>query len=135
MRILCIDYGKKRCGVAASDPMRIIASSLGMVETKDLMAFLRSYFKQEQVERVLIGYPLNLDGSATHATPLVDGFMRAFSNAFPSIPIEPLDERYSSKEASREIAGMGLKKSERERKGLIDEVAAVMLLREWLQSH
>lgn len=134
MRILCIDYGKKRCGVAVSDPLRIIASSLGMVETKDLMAFLRAYFKKEPVESVLIGYPLSLDGTATHATPLVDGFMRAFRNAFPKILIEPLDERYSSAGASREIAGMGLKKSERERKGLIDEVAAVLLLREWLQN-
>lgn len=134
MRILCIDYGKKRCGVAATDPMRIIASSIGMVETKDLMAFLRDYFKKEPVEKVLIGHPVNLDDSATHATPLVDGFIRAFKNAFPKMPIEPLDERYSSAEASREIAGMGLKKSARERKGLIDEVAAVLLLREWLQS-
>ncbi len=134
MRILCIDYGKKRCGVAATDPLHIIASSLGVVETKDLMSFLRTYFKTEPVERVLIGYPLNLDDSATHATPLVDGFIRAFRNAFPSMPIETLDERYSSSAASREIAAMGLKKSQRERKGLIDEVAAVMLLREWMQS-
>ncbi len=135
MRILCIDYGKKRCGLAVTDALHIIASSLGMVETKDLMSYLRSYIKQEPVGRVLIGYPLNLDGSPTHATPLVDGFMRAFRNAFPALPIEPVDERYSSAEASREIAGMGLKKSERQRKGLIDEVAAVLLLREWLQSH
>ncbi len=132
MRILCIDYGKKRCGLAATDPLRIIASSLGMVETKNLMTFLRTYFKQEPVERVLIGFPLSLDGGQTHATPLVDGFIRAFKNAFPAMPIEPIDERYSSADASREIAAMGLKKSGRERKGLIDEVAAVLLLREWM---
>ena len=132
MRILCLDYGKKRTGIAVTDPLRIIATSLGMVETKGLMDFLRAYFKQESVSKVLIGYPLNLDDSPTHATPLVEGFIKAFHKVFPAMPIEKIDERYSSKLASQAIAGMGLKKKERERKGIIDEVSAVMLLQEWL---
>ncbi len=133
MRVLCLDYGKARTGIAATDPLRIIATSLGTVQTKDLMSFLKGYFAQESVSLVLIGYPLNLDDAPTHATPLVEGFIKAFKNTFPTIPIEKIDERYSSKMASSAIAGMGLKKKDRERKGLIDEVSAVMLLQEWLE--
>ena len=131
-RILCIDYGKKRCGIAATDPLQIVATSQGMVETPKLMDWLKIYIAREEVERLLIGYPLNTDGSATHATPLVQGFVTAFQKQFPALPVEKLDERYSSKLASAEIAQMGLKKKVREKKGIIDEVAAVMLLQEWL---
>lgn len=133
MRILCLDYGKKRTGIAVSDPMRLIATALETVETKDLMTKLRQYFAVEEVGQVLIGYPLNLDGSATDATPLVEGFIRAFKNVFPKMPIEKVDERNSSSAASVAISGMGLRKKEREKKGIIDSVAAVMLLQEWMQ--
>lgn len=134
-RILCLDYGKKRTGVATTDPLKIIATSLGTIETKTLFDYLKKYIATESVERLLIGYPLNLDNSPTHATPLVDAFIKRFTKDYPSIPIEKLDERYSSKFASQAIAGMGLKKKDRERKGIIDEVAAVMLLQEWMQNH
>lgn len=129
---MMLDYGKKRTGVAATDALRIIATSLGTVETKDLMDFLKKYFAQESVSLVLVGYPLNIDDSPTHATPMVKGFIGAFKKLFPTIPIETVDERYSSKLASQAIAGMGLKKKDRERKGLIDEVSAVMMLQEWM---
>ena len=132
MRVLCLDYGKKRTGIAVTDPLRIIATSLGTVETKALVDFLKKYFSEESVSLVLIGYPLNLDDSPTHATPLVDGFIRAFKKAFPALPVEKIDERHSSKLASQAIAGMGLRKKDRERKGIIDEVSAVMLLQEWM---
>lgn len=132
MRVMMLDYGKKRTGVAATDALRIIATSLGTVETKGLMDFLRKYFAQESVSLVLVGYPLNIDDSPTHATPMVEGFIRAFKKLFPTMPIETVDERYSSKLASQAIAGMGLKKKDRERKGLIDEVSAVMMLQEWM---
>jgi putative Holliday junction resolvase len=135
MRVICLDYGKKRTGIAVTDAMRIIATSLGTVDTKELMAFLKDYFARESVSLVLIGYPLNLDNSPTHATPLVEGFMRAFRRQFPSMPIEPIDERYSSKMASQAISGMGLKKKDREQKGIIDAVSAVMLLQEWMNSN
>lgn len=134
MRVIMLDYGKKRTGVAVTDPLRIIATSLGMVETKELMTFLKTYFTRESVSFVLIGYPLNLDGSPTHATQLVEGFIRAFKKNFPAMPIEKIDERYSSKLAAQAISGMGLKKKDRERKGIIDEVSAVMLLQEWLEN-
>lgn len=135
MRVMMLDYGKKRTGVAVTDALRIIATSLGTVETKDLTDFLKKYFSQESVSLVLVGYPLNLDDSPTHATPLVDGFIRAFKKLFPTVPIETVDERYSSKLASQAISQMGLKKKDRERKGIIDEVSAVMLLQEWMEQH
>lgn len=131
-RVLCIDYGGKRTGIATTDPMQIIATAIGMIETKELFAWLKKYFATEAVERVLIGYPLNLDGTPTHATPLVEAFIKKFTTDFPAIPLEKIDERYSSKWASQAISGMGLKKKERERKGLIDEVSAVMMLQEWM---
>ena len=134
-RVLCIDYGQKRTGVAATDPSQIIATAIGMIETRDLFTWLKKYVTAEPVERVLIGYPLNLDGTPTHATPLVNAFIKKFEKDFPSIPLEKVDERYSSKWASQAIAGMGLKKKERERKGLIDEVSAVMMLQEWMSGH
>lgn len=135
MRVLCLDYGKKRTGIAVTDPMRIIATSLGTIPTNTLMDFLKDYFSKESVSLVLIGYPLNIDDSPTHATPLVNGFFNAFKSKFPKTPIEKIDERYSSKYASQAISGMGLKKKDREKKGLIDEVAAVMLLQEWMNNH
>jgi len=131
-RVLCIDYGQKRTGIATTDALKIIATSLGMVETRDLFPYLKKYLANEPVERVLIGYPLNVDDSPTHATPLVEAFIKRFEKDFPQVPIEKVDERYSSKWASQAIAGMGLKKKDRERKGIIDEVSAVMLLQEWL---
>ena len=133
MRVMMLDYGKRRTGVAVTDPLRIIATSLGTIETRELTDFLKKYFAQESVSLVLIGYPLNLDDSPTHATPLVEGFIRAFKKLFPAIPIETVDERHSSQNASQAIAGMGLKKKDRERKGIIDEVTAVMLLQEWME--
>ena len=132
-RIVCIDYGGKRTGIAATDPSQIIATAIGMIETKVLFDWLKKYFTTETVDRVLIGYPLNLDGTPTHATPLVEAFIKKFTNDFPAIPLEKVDERYSSKWASQAISGMGLKKKERERKGLIDEVSAVMMLQEWME--
>lgn len=135
MRILCLDYGKKRTGIAVTDPLRIIATSLGTVETDALMDFLKKYFSEESVSLVLVGYPLNLDDTPTHATPLVDGFIKAFKKAFSTIPVQQVDERYSSRRASQAISGMGLRKKAREQKGIIDQVAAVMLLQEWLDSN
>jgi len=134
-RILCIDYGQKRTGIATTDPMKIIATAIGMIETKELFAWLKKYLAAEAVERLLIGYPLNIDGMPTHATPLVEAFIKKFTKDFPTIPLEKVDERYSSKWASQAIAGMGLKKKAREQKGLIDEVSAVMMLQEWMNNH
>ena len=133
-RILALDYGKKRTGIAVTDPLQIIATGLETVDSNELIGYLKKYMATEQVEKVLIGYPLNMDESPTDATPLVDKFIPKFQHVFPNLPIEKADERLTSKMASAAISGMGLKKKARERKDLIDTVAAVIILQEYLES-
>ena len=132
-RILSIDYGGKRSGLAVTDPLKIIASGLCTVETPRLMTFLRDYFSKEEVERVIIGMPVNWDESATHATPLVQKFITAFKKHFPSIPIIEVDERFTSKMAQQAMIEMGMKKKQRQVKSNVDEIAATILLQEYLQ--
>lgn len=131
-RILAIDYGKKRTGLAVTDPLQIIATALDTVDTGELIGYLKKYMAAEPVEKVLVGYPLNFDDTPTDATPLVDKFILKFGNVFPQLPVEKVDERMTSKMASREIAAMGLKKKDREKKELIDAVSAVIMLQEYL---
>jgi putative Holliday junction resolvase len=131
-RIISLDYGKKRTGIAVSDPLQIIATALDTVDSNELIGYLKKYTAAEPVEKILIGYPLNMDNSPTDATPLVEKFIIKFGNVFPNMPVEQIDERMTSKIASREIAAMGLKKKDREKKELIDAVAAVMMLQEYM---
>ncbi len=131
-RIIALDFGKKRTGVAVTDPLKIIATALETVDSNELIGYLKKYMLTEPVEKIIIGYPLNLDDTPTDATPLVEKFIVKFGNVFPAMPVEKIDERLTSKMASREIAGMGLKKKDRQQKGLIDTVAAVMMLQEYL---
>lgn len=131
-RILCIDYGAKRTGIAVTDPLKIIATGLTAVDTKDLISFLTGYLRQETVELILIGEPRNLDDTDTHATPLVQGFIKKLQKEFPSVPLQTVDERYTSKLASRAMIQMGMKKKDRQNKKNIDEVAATMMLQEYL---
>ncbi len=133
-RILALDYGKKRTGIAVTDPLRIIATGLETVDTGELIGYLKQYLKQEPVGLILVGYPLNFDDSPTDATPLVDKFIRKFRNVFPDLPLETIDERMTSMMASQAISQMGLKKKDRQRKELIDEISAVIMLQEYLQS-
>ena len=133
-RIICIDYGGKRTGLAVTDPLQIIATALTTVATKDLITYLKEYFAKEQVELILIGEPLNLDDSATHATPLVVEAVRLLQKEFPHIPLKKVDERFTSKMASRAMVEMGMKKKDRQVKGNIDQIAATIMLQEYLQS-
>lgn len=133
-RILCIDYGKKRTGIAVTDPLKIIATALTTVETKDLFAFLKRYFQTEAVELVLIGEPKNLDDSDTHATPLVNQFIKKFKKDFPLMKIETVDERYTSKLAVQAMIEMGMKKKDRQKKENIDQIAAAIMLQEYLKN-
>ena len=132
-RILCIDYGAKRTGLAVTDPMRIIASGLAAVDTKELLSFLKKYFQQEVVELILIGEPKNWDDTDTHATPLVEKIIKQLEKNFPKIPIKRVDERYTSKMAKDAMLEMGLKKMQRRNKKLVDEIAATILLQEYLR--
>lgn len=133
-RILCIDYGRKRTGLAVTDPLQIIASALITVETKELLIFLKKYFQQEQVELILIGEPYNLDGSPTHATALILQFIQKLKKEFPSIPVQTLDESFTSKMASKAMVDMGMKKKDRREKGNIDKIAATIMLQEFLEN-
>jgi putative Holliday junction resolvase len=132
-RIIALDIGKKRTGIAVTDELQIIATGLDTVETGELIGYLKKYIANNMVEKVLVGYPLNLDDSPTDATPIVEKFIIKFGNVFPAMPVEKIDERMTSRMASREIAGMGLRRSEKEKKGLIDVVAAVMMLQEYME--
>jgi putative holliday junction resolvase len=131
-RILCIDYGAKRTGIAVTDPLKIIAQALVTVETPQLFNFLKDYFKKEAVELILIGEPKNLDDSDTHATPLVRKTIERLKKEFPAIPVEAVDERYTSKLASRAMVDMGMKKKQRQDKSMIDQIAAAIMLQEYL---
>ena len=131
-RIIALDFGKKRTGVAVTDPLQIIATALDTVDSNELIGYLKKYMLTEPVEKIIIGYHLNLDDTPTHATPLVEKFILKFGNVFPAMPVEKIDERMTSKLASREIGGMGLRKKVREKKELIDAVAAVMMLQEYI---
>lgn len=131
-RILSIDYGKKRTGLAVTDPLKIIATGLTTVETPKLMGFLKDYIAKEAVEEVIIGMPTNMDDSETHATPLVKHFITVFIKTFPAIPITEVDERFTSKMASRAMIDMGLKKKQRQNKAFVDEISATIMLQEYM---
>ena len=133
-RIVAIDYGLKRTGIAVTDPLRIIATGLTTVETPRLLNFLKEYFTHEQVDQVIIGMPVNWDDSDTDATPLVRKFIEAFRKHVPAIPIEEVDERFTSKMATQAMLQMGLKKKQRQNKALVDEIAATIMLQEHLQN-
>lgn len=134
-RILSIDYGGKRTGLAVTDPLKIIATALGTVDTPKLMAYLKDYFARETVEQVIVGMPLNWDDTATHATPLVERFLKDFAKQFPSIPIQTVDERFTSKMASQAMIDMGMKKKQRQDKKMVDQIAATIMLQEYMQKH
>ena len=131
-RIICIDYGGKRCGLAVTDPLQIIATALTTVATKELYTYLAAYFATEPVELILIGEPLNLDDTPTHATPLVKKAIVELVKKFPTIPIQTVDERFSSKNAVRAMVEMGMKKKDRQDKKNVDQIAATILLQEYL---
>ena len=133
-RIICIDYGGKRTGLAVTDPLQIIATALTTIETRELFPFLKKYCLQEAVELILIGEPYNLDDTPTHATAMVKQAIQRLKKEFPAIPIQSVDERYTSKMASRAMLEMGMKKKDRQVKGNVDQIAATIMLQEFLQS-
>jgi putative Holliday junction resolvase len=134
MRIMAIDYGSKRTGIAVTDPLQIIAQGLTTVDTHMALVFLREYLAREAVETILVGEPLNLDDSETHATEGARGFAKKLKRHFPGVAIELVDERFTSKMASDAIRNMGIRKKARREKGLVDEVAATLLLQEYLEA-
>jgi len=132
-RIIGIDYGSKRTGLAVTDPLKMIAQPLEMVYTADLKMYLDSYLYDEDVESFVVGMPTNLNGTDTDATQPVKQFIEALQNAYPHIPVDTIDERLTSHEAQQSIIAAGAKKSQRANKGLIDAVSAAIILQTYLQ--
>lgn len=133
-RILAIDYGGKRTGIAVTDPLQIIATGLETIESKELIPYLKRYFASEQVELIIIGLPKNWDETDTHGTPLVQAAIKKLQKEFPAIPIKTVDERYTSKMAKDAMLEMGMKKKDRRVKGNVDVIAATIMLQEYMQS-
>lgn len=131
-RIMAIDYGLKRTGIAVTDPLQIIASALTTIESARIFTFLEEYLKKEKVALILIGDPRNLDDSPTDLTADVQRIIGIMQGKFPEIPIRAIDERFSSVMASRAMIEMGMKKKQRREKGTVDQIAATMMLQEYL---
>jgi putative holliday junction resolvase len=133
-RLLAIDYGTKRCGIAVTDPLKIIASGLTTVHSKDLINWLNDYIKKEPVETFIVGEPKRLNGQPTDATQHVEAFVKHLRKQFPEIPVQRIDERFTSKIAFRSLIDSGLNKKDRQNKDLIDEVSAVIILQSYMES-
>ena len=131
-RVLAIDFGKKRTGIAVTDEMKIIASGLTTVETEDLISFLTTYITKENVELFLVGLPKQMDNSASESEELILPFLKKLSKEIPHIPIKRVDERFTSKMAFQTMIDSGLKKKQRQNKALVDEISATIILQSYL---
>jgi len=131
-RILAIDYGTKRTGIAITDELQLIASGLTTVDTKKIFDFLRKYFTSEKVELVLVGEPTQKDGSPSEIEEDIQKFLKKFNNIFPEMLLKRVDERFTSKMAFQTMIDSGLKKKQRRNKALVDEISATIILQEYL---
>lgn len=133
-RILAIDYGTKRTGIAITDELQMIASGLTTVETKDLLKFLTEYMAKEKVSLILVGEPKQMDNTASESEVFISAFLKKMGKQFPNIPLERVDERFTSKMAFQTMIDSGLKKKQRKNKALIDEISATLILQSYLYS-
>jgi putative Holliday junction resolvase len=132
-RILAIDYGMKRTGLAVTDPMRIIATALDTVDSGKLIDYLKTYFVREAVDEVVIGMPKRLNNEDSETAPLVRKFVEIFKGTFPDKPIALADERFTSTQAQRTMIEGGMKKKDRQMKGNVDKISATLILQNYLQ--
>lgn len=133
-RLLSIDYGKKRTGIAVSDPLQIIANGLTTVETSKLFEFLEHYLKKEEVESIIVGLPKQMSGELSENMKRIEPFVNRLKKIYPTINIEYFDERFSSKLAHRAMIDGGLKKQDRRNKALVDEISATIILQGYMES-
>jgi putative Holliday junction resolvase len=131
-RILAIDYGMKRTGIAITDEMQIIASGLTTVASPTLIGFLKDYFTKEKVEKVIVGEPKQMNGTPSESTAIIEKFIKTFQKEFPEMPLDRIDERFTSKMAFQTMIDSGLKKNQRKNKALIDEIAATIMLQDYM---
>lgn len=132
-RILSLDYGRKRTGVAVTDPLQLIANGLATVPTHQLLPFLQDYVSREDVERIVIGLPRQTDGSESESMTYIRPFVARLRKAMPQMPIEYVDERFTSVLAHRAMLDGGLKKKDRQNKALVDEISATIILQSYLE--
>lgn len=133
-RILAIDYGLKRVGLAVTDPMQMLAFPLDTIDTTKIIQYLKDYFLRENVEAIILGFPKNMDGNDTDATPIVEKFELELRTNFPNIPIKLVDERLTSRMAKQTLIDAGYKKKDRKNKKLVDTVAAALILQTYLET-
>lgn len=131
-RILSIDYGIKRTGIAVTDEFQIIASGLTTIPSETAIAFLKDYFTKEKVEKVIIGEPKQMNGQPSESAEIIEKFVVKFKSEFPEMKMERVDERFTSKMAFQTMIDSGLKKKQRQNKGLVDEIAATIMLQDYL---
>lgn len=131
-RIMAIDYGKKRTGIAVTDPLQIIATGLTTINSHELIPFLKNYFIADPVELIIIGLPVNLDESNTHGTAPAKNAVERIKKAFPDLPVKTVDERFTSKLAKSAMLDMGMKKKDRQVKANVDVIAATIILQEYM---
>jgi putative holliday junction resolvase len=132
-RILAIDYGTKRVGIATTDPLQLIASALTTVHSKDTITYLKNYIAGEEVSTIVVGKPMKLDGTDSQSAIHVEQFIQQLRKHFPTMIIERVDERFTSAIATRSMVEMGLKKKDRANKKNIDQISAVLILQTYLQ--
>ena len=131
-RILALDFGKKRTGIAVTDPLQIIASGLDTVETKQLLTYLNDYISKEEVDIFVVGLPKQMNNQPSDSEQLIQPFIKKLKNAFPNIPIEREDERFTSKLAFQSMIDSGMKKKQRQNKAIIDKISATLILQSFL---
>jgi len=132
-RIMAFDYGTKRIGIAVTDPLQIIATGLETIHPKDIVEYLKKYLVKEVVEKFVVGEPKQMDGSPSQSAPMIKGFVTILKKHFPLIPVEMIDERFTSKMASAVIAQSGMKKTDRQDKSKIDTISAIIILQSYLE--
>ena len=134
-RVLAIDYGNKRVGIAVTDPLKLIATPLDTVHAKDILNFLKAYTQKEEVEAMVVGMPKTLGNNPTDVTSAVVGFVRKLKKELPAIPVFTVDERFTSKMAFQAMIDGGLKKKDRRNKETVDKVSATIILQSYLTQH
>lgn len=130
---MALDYGSKRIGVAATDPLQLIASGLTTVHPNEIIPYLKKYLEKENVECIVVGEPKNLDNTPSRSAGMIDRFVAQLARQFPGVVIEREDERFTSKIAAMTLVDSGLKKKQRQNKALIDEVSATLILQSYLE--
>ena len=133
-RILAIDYGLKRSGIAITDPLRLIASGLTTVETSKLILFLSEYFAKEEVDLIVVGLPKQMDNSASESEPAILKFIESLDRNFVGLKVVRYDERFTSKMASQAMISGGVKKSKRRENGMLDKISATLILQGFMES-